>query len=135
MEEESSTTFAQPFRTDLLEKVPPARLLVLLAGASALVLGIVVFILQLAKGPLEGPLGLYGFTPVLVMLLVNLVFGGLLLYSYLGMHAKTIDWAVLVLAFSLVLLVMGGLAGAIAGILGLVAGVSVFVRAARPQWA
>ncbi|HUR69074.1 MAG TPA: hypothetical protein VM370_07490 [Candidatus Thermoplasmatota archaeon] len=128
------SAFAPGFRTDLLEKLPPARLLVLLAGASALVLGALVFVLQLAMGPLEGPLGFYGRTAVIVTLVVNLAFGALLLYSYLGMHARPIDWAILVLAFSLVLLVMGGLAGAIAGILGLVAGISVFVRAGKPQW-
>lgn len=131
---DDSVSTQRTFRTDLLEKVPPARLLVLLAGSCGVALGLIVFLLQLANGPLQGPLGLYGTTPVFVMLLVNLLFGGLLLYSYLGMQARPIDWAILVLAFSLVLLVLGGLGGAVAGILGLVAGVSVFARAARPQW-
>lgn len=119
------------FRVDLLDRVPPARLLLLLAGASALVLGVLMFVLQLVSGPRIGPLGTFGTSAVWMMLIINLVFGALLLYGYLGMEHRESDWALLALAFSLVLLILGGIAGAVAGILGLVASGSVFVRAWR----
>ena len=125
------TSYANPLKMDLLEKVPPARLLALLGGSCAVVLGLLMFAFQMASGPLDGPLGLYGKTPVVMMLLVNLIFGALLLLAYAGMAARERDWAVLVIAFSLVLIVLGGIAGAAGGILGLVAGIFVFARSHR----
>lgn len=118
-------------RLQLLENVPAARLLALLAGAASVVLGVLMFIFQMASGPLEGPLGLYGRTPVIMMLIINALFGAFLLVAYMGWREREKEWAVLVLAFSLVLLVLGGIAGAVAGILGLVAAVSVVARAWR----
>lgn len=126
----SRSSSPSPFGMDILEKVPPARLLALLGGGCAVLLGLLMFLFQMASGPLEGPLGLYGRTPVVMMLIINLVFGGLLLAAAAGMAhaAREREWGVLVIAFSLVLLVLGGIAGAAGGILGIVAGVFVFAR-------
>lgn len=128
MDETSSYSTASPLRVDILEKVPPARLLALLGGSCAVVLGVLMFAFQMASGPLDGPLGLYGKTPVVMMLLVNLLFGAMLLVAYTQMASRERDWAVLVIAFSLVLIVLGGIAGAAGGILGLVSGVFVFAQ-------
>ena len=111
-----------------VENVPVARLLALLAGASALVLGVIMFFMQMASGPLEGPLGFFGRSAVIMMLIINAVFGAFLLAAYAGWRGKEKEWSVLVLAFSLVLLVLGGIGGAVAGILGLVAAVYAFVH-------
>lgn len=126
--EETTLDNAFRMRTDLLEKVPPARLLVLLAGASAVVLGLVTFFMQWSLGPRMGPLGLYGTGPLILMLIIDVAFGGFLLYAYMGMQAREADWAIVVLGLALVLLVLGGVAGAVAGILAGVAAVFVLVR-------
>ena len=133
MEEPHSTPtqFDNAFRVDLLEKVPPARLLVLLAGASAVVLGLVTFFMQWSMGPRIGPLGLYGTAPLILMLLIDLAFGAFLLYAYMGMQLREVDWSPVVLGVALVLLVLGGIAGAVAGILAGVAAVFVLVRSWR----
>lgn len=127
--DETSYSSANPLRVDILEKVPPARLLALLGGSCAVVLGVLMFAFQMGSGPLDGPLGLYGKTPVIMMLLVNLIFGALLLLAYTQMANRERDWGVLVIAFALVLIVLGGIAGAAGGILGLVAGIFIFTRA------
>lgn len=122
------TTVLEGENVDLLERLPPARLLALLAGACAIGLGILLFVLQLGQGPRIGPMGMYGVTGVVMVLIVNLVFGGLLVVAHLGLARKEHDWALLTLAFSTVLLFLGGIAGAVAGILGLFSGGSVLVR-------
>lgn len=129
--EETTLENAFRMRTDLLEKVPPARLLVLLAGASAVVLGLVTFFMQWSLGPRMGPLGLYGTGPLILMLIIDLAFGAFLLYAYMGMQAREADWAIVVLGLALVLLVLGGVAGAVAGILAGVAALFVLVRTWR----
>ena len=129
--EETTIDNAFGMRTDLLEKVPPARLLVLLAGASAVVLGLVTFFMQWSLGPRMGPLGLYGTGPLILMLIIDLAFGAFLLYAYMGMQAREADWAIVVLGLALVLLVLGGVAGAVAGILAGVAALFVLVRSWR----
>lgn len=126
------TSFEDAFKVDLLEKVPPARLLVLLAGASALVLGLVAFFMQWSMGPLRGPLNMYGTAPLILMLLIDVAFGAFLLYAYMGMATRELDWAPVVLGLALVLLVLGGIAGAVAGILAGVGAVFVLVRSWRP---
>ena len=134
MEESSypkESAYPNAFSVDLLGKVPPARLLVLLAGSAAVVLGFITFLLQWNLGPRVGPLGLYGTAPLILMLLIDLAFGAFLLYAYVGMQIREREWAVLVLAFALVLLVLGGVAGAIAGILAGVASLFVLVSAWR----
>lgn len=125
------SSYERAFRVDLLEKVPPARLLVLLAGSCAVVLGLLTFVMQFTMGPRIGPLGLFGTAPLMLMLLIDLAFGAFLLYGYVGMSSRESEWAVLVLAFALVLLVLGGIAGAVAGILAGVGAVSVMARAWR----
>ena len=131
MEESGSTSFENAFRVDILEKVPPARLLVLLAGSSAVVLGLVTFFMQWFMGPRVGPLELYGTAPLILMLLIDLAFGAFLLYAYMGMQAREADWAIVVLGLALVLLVLGGIAGAVAGILAGVAALFVLIRTWR----
>lgn len=130
---EERTTMENAFRVDLFEKLSPARLLVLLAGAAAVVLGLLTFILQFTMGPRIGPLGLFGTAPLILMLLIDLAFGAFLLYAYGGMSASTreADWAIVVLALAIVLVVLGGIAGAVAGILAGVGAVSVMARAWR----
>lgn len=128
MEDPQPTFYDTVRRVDILEKISAARLLVLLAGASALVLGLIMFLLQLNMGPLIGPLGLYGTGPLVMMLLINAAFGAFLLYAYVGMTSRDVEWSTMVLAFALVLLVLGGIAGAVAGILAGVGALSVMVR-------
>ena len=144
--QETTLENAFSMRTDLLEKVPPARLLVLLACASAVVLGLVTFFMQWSLGPRMGPLGLYGTGPLILMLIIDLAFGAFLLYAYMGMatvigpspsspelrmQTREADWAPVVLGLALVLLVLGGVAGAVAGILAGVAAAFVLVRSWR----
>lgn len=128
MDTDGTASYAAALKVDILEKVPPARLLVLLAGSAALVLGFVTFLLQWSLGPRVGPLGLYGGGPLVLMLLIDLAFGAFLLYAYTAMSVREREWAVVVLAFALVLLVLGGVAGAVAGILAGVGAVSVIVH-------
>lgn len=125
------SSFESTLRSDLFEKVPPARLLVLLAGSCAVVLGLLTFVMQFTMGPRIGPLGLFGTGPLMLMLLIDLAFGAFLLYGYVGMATREAEWAVLVLAFALVLLVLGGIAGAVAGILAGVSAIFVLARSWR----
>lgn len=143
MEDTQESPFATAMRVDILEKISAARLLVLLAGSCALVLGVIMFLLQYNMGPRIGPLGLYGTAPLVMMLLIDLAFGAFLLYAYMGMPSSSdspassltlrmttrdVEWSTMVLAFALVLVVLGGIAGAVAGILAGVGALSVMVR-------
>ena len=126
--ESNDNSFDNAFRRDILEKVSPVRLLVILAGAAAVVLGLLTFILQLTMGPRIGPLGLYGTAPLVLMLVIDLAFGAFLLYAYTGMSTRESDWATSVLALAIVLVVLGGIGGAVAGILAGVGALSVMIR-------
>ena len=127
----TSTAPAEAFSRDALAEAPAERLLSMLAGACAIGFGALAFILQVANDPRIEWLGLRGVTASVMTLVVALVFGFLMLVGSTQVHRRPRDWSILIVAFAVVLLALGGLGGAIAGILGLFAGGVVFLREAK----
>lgn len=107
------------------------RLLVLLAGATALLFGLLAFVLAAADGQAFAPTAGFGTGGMVLTLVLTLFFGMLLLHAMVVMGRKPVEGAVLALAFSLVLLIFGGVAGMVGGILGLIGGSLALVRNAK----
>lgn len=114
-----------------LDGLPIERLLVLLGGIATLVFGMLAFVFALADGGrgVVADAAVRG-SAVLAFLLAT-VFGVLLLYAFSRMGKP--EGAVLAFAFSLVLLVAGGLGGLVGGILGLTGAGLVLLRHVRWQ--
>lgn len=116
---------------DRVRSLPAERLLATLAGACALGFGVLAFVLDLVDGGKNGPFGFGGASGAILTLAIVGVFGLLVLAWGMRSTGAPREWSVTVAAFSLVLLIFGGIAGAIGGILGLVAAGTVFVRELR----
>lgn len=111
-----------------LESLGAARLLVLVGGVSALLFGVLTFVLAAVDGRAFAYQLPFGTGGAVVSLILTLFFGVLLLHAMVSMARKPVEGAVLALAFGLVLLVFGGMAGMVGGILGLCGGALGLVR-------
>lgn len=129
----TSIVSGETLSPEKLAAAPPERLLALLAGGAAIGFGTLAFALDVAHDPRVELLGLKGAAAAIMTFLVTLLFGALLLYVAMRMEARPRDLSVLVVAFSVVLLALGGVGGAIAGILGLFSGAVVLVRELRAR--
>lgn len=112
--------------------LPPERLLLALAGSSALAFGLLAFLLQLSE-PGEAPpvSGFGGIGGLVFSFAVTVCFGLLLLLATALDARRPAEAGVLGLAFSLVLLLFGGKAGIIAGVLGVAGSLLAFARHVR----
>lgn len=122
--DDAAAPWATPFT-----RYGPDRLLVVLAGLSAIAFGVLLFVLQLTGEAF--PRALTGFTSFggsIFTFAVALVFGLLLLLAFTKMGPQPAEGSVVALAFAIVLLVFGGTAGMVGGILGLVGSVFGLIR-------
>jgi hypothetical protein len=101
---------------------PPHEVLFQLGGALAILLGIVVFVVQLTQGA-SGNL----FAGVLVAFLVDLILGAVLVATGVVVRKNVANGAILGGAISLVLAVFGGNAGLVGGVLGIIGAVVAFL--------
>jgi hypothetical protein len=111
-----------------LDALGAERLLVLVGGASALLFGLLTFVLAAVDGRAFAFSQPFGTGGAVITLVLTLFFGVLLLHAMVTMARKPVEGSVLALAFALVLLIFGGMAGMVGGILGLVGGAMGLLR-------
>lgn len=111
-----------------LQSLSAERLLVLLGGASALVFGLLVFVMEVAQGRAFEATSAFGPGGVVLAFVLTLLFGLLLLHAVSLMGRTRGEGAVLAFAFSIVLLMFGGAGGAIGGLLGIVGAAFALVK-------
>lgn len=112
-----------PSRISDLDRLPVERLMVLLAGTAAVVLGALAYLL-------EAWAGRAGVGDAL-LLAIALLFGLLLLYAFLVMARAAVEGVTLAAAFGLVLLLVAGTPGVASGILALAAAAVSVARQLR----
>lgn len=111
-----------------LQGLPADRLLVMLGGASALVFGLLVFVFEAVEGRAFAGTARFGTGGVVLSFVLCLMFGLLLVHAMALMARKPAEGAVLAFAFSMVLLMFGGVGGMIGGLLGVVGGAFALIR-------
>lgn len=125
---DAESTYSAPVAWHDLQALPAERLLVLLGGAGALVFGLLVFVMEVAQGRAFDATRAFGPGGVVLALILNVLFGLLLLHAVTLMSRTPAEGAVLAFAFSIVLLMFGGAGGAIGGILGIVGAAFALVK-------
>lgn len=103
-------------------KKPPHEFLFQLGGALAIILGLVVFGIQLSQGASGDRLA-----GVVVAFLVNLILGAVLVATRNVVQKNAANGAILGGAIGLVLALFGGTAGVVGGVLGIIGAVVAFL--------
>ncbi len=102
-----------PTSVNELEDLQVYRILIVIASYMALGIGILHFVLSIGTMP---------FASLSLKLIINVVFGFLLLLAFHNIVYKKIKWSVMTIIFSLILIAMGGIVGLLAGTLSLFGG-------------
>ncbi len=109
-----------PKSIEELEKLPPYLILIVLGGFCAIGLGILVFIFDILGNPGKS-------LQHIVQLLICLIFGFLLLWTYTQVRRAPKTAYVLGFVFGIILL-FGNLGGVIGGVLGLIGAIILFLK-------
>ncbi|MGM0405067.1 MAG: hypothetical protein ACQEQM_02870 [Thermoplasmatota archaeon] len=95
-----------PTSVDELEELHLYKILLIIASYIALGVGALHFVLSIGSMPFGG---------LIFKLMINLVFGFLLLLSFHNIEYDKIKWSIMTILFSIVLIVLGGVVGLLAG--------------------
>ncbi len=119
---------------DILDEIPKSlsefermsmdSLLIVLGAYTALALGFLHF---LVSGFVYSPI------PFLFQFLINVIFGAGLLICFVRKH-RDIVWSVLALVFSLILIILGGPVGVVAGLIALFGSLLAFLGDISPSF-
>ena len=109
-----------PKSIEELEKLPPYLILIVLGGFCAICLGILVFIFDILGNPGK-------FLQHIAQLLICLIFGFLLLWTYTQVRRAPKTAYVLGFVFSIILF-FSNLGGVIGGVLGIIGALILFLK-------
>jgi len=107
-----------PTSINELEDLDIYKILIVIGSYIAMGIGSLHFVLSVGTEP---------FTNLFFKLLINIIFGFLLLMAFHRIEFEKFKWSMITIIFSIILIVLGGIVGLLAGTFSLLGGLLSFL--------